>query len=351
MLSLFSESRRTLVVLAVDGVSRALAGSIWKPDLLGTLTSTFPSVSSTAWLTATTGLSPAQHGVIGVVFGDKAIDGVYHCYLDREFSHSTPPGAVEPCIAMGPWPTVFSTLRDAGASCIAHIGDLATVPGRWSRAVTHGAQIVEPRPRVDGVHRDPRATVALAVEQIEASLSQLSPGAPAVLWSYVNLDDHIHLNGYDDALCAALVDIERASSRWSTAGHVVLAHSDHGLVPTQTSQRCERLLQLINDPRLCRTPSGGAGRTLWAYPRPEHAERLREQVCDIAESFAHVLTLDALADYGLMEPTALVQSRIGSIVIIARDREFPLLDARYRFEHGSILPDEMLVPLALWRSH
>jgi len=342
-------SSRSLIVLAIDGLAYDIASASWAPDLLAAVSSTFPSVSSAAWLTASTGLTPSKHGVVGVVFEDEAVDGVYNCYLDQEQSHVrsvSPARAIE----LGPWPTLFSELAAMGVQCTAHIGDLARYPGRWSRAVTHGACVVNPPVRQFGKHSIEPADIAyIAMNAVDHTVTSAVPHEPALVWAFLNFDDHIHLNGYDAQIVSALRDLECTIAAWVRDGHSVLAYSDHGLVPTHSSQRCAMLMEWLNDSRLCRSPAGGAGRTLWAYPKPEHERALVERVAELAEPFAHVLSREELADLSLVERNPLVERRVGPLVLIAKDAEFPLFDARYRYEHGSLLMQEMLVPVALWR--
>jgi hypothetical protein len=45
-----------------------------------------------------------------------------------------------------------------------------------------------------------------------------------------------------------------------------------------------------------------------------------------------------------------VANGIGEIVVLATGPGFPVPDARYSFEHGSMTADEILVPFAHWRA-
>jgi hypothetical protein len=344
-------SSRTLIVLAIDGLAYDVARASWAPDLLAAVTSTFPSVSSTAWLTASTGLTPSEHGVVGVVFEDEAVDGVYNCYLDQEQSHVR---TVSPArgIELGPWSTLFSELTAVGVPCTAHVGDLSRYPGRWSRAVTHGAHVVHPPVRRFAEHSVGPADMAyIAMNVVDHTVTSSVPGKPALVWVFLNFDDHVHLNGYDAQVIAALKDLECAIGSWVADGHSVVAYSDHGLVPTHASERGSTVMEWINDSRVCRSPSGGAGRTLWAYPKAECEKELLQRVAELAQPFAHVLSREELVEHALLQSTPLVDRRVGPLVLIAKEAEFPLFDARYRYEHGSLLRQEMLVPVALWRGH
>jgi len=61
-------SRRSLAVLAVDGVGYRVAAKWLAPDALTSLTTCFPSTTTAALMSSLTGLTPSGHGVIGVQY-------------------------------------------------------------------------------------------------------------------------------------------------------------------------------------------------------------------------------------------------------------------------------------------
>jgi hypothetical protein len=333
--SLLGSSECTIVLVA-DGVSFEVAKSVLSPTRLGALTSTCPSTSSTALLSATTGLPPGAHGVIGVAFYDPAIDAVFNCYVDSSASSD---------FAMGPWPTVFSALSGR-IDCVAHVGALATIAGRWSRAVVHGARVVEPSVDWNGIADDPAAMAAAVADEIAATLDRRTR-RPLLVWAHVNLDSAIHLRGYDAAVRDAVAALGEAAAHWAAQGHTVIMHSDHGLVESSDSDRARKLLALLRDPDVCRFDSGGAGRILWAYPRP--GSDLLNRARAAAEDFAVVVDRDDLLAAGAIADTPIARDRLGAVVVVATGTEFPLLAPEYRFEHGAFSETEMIVPVAIWR--
>jgi hypothetical protein len=341
-------SSQCIVVLVADGVSFDVARTCWSPSTLGALTSTFPSTSSTALLSATTGRAPAEHGVVGVAFYDPEIDAVFDCYRDAAMAR---PGSRDAAVRengfrLGPWPTVFTALKGR-VDCVAHVGAMATLPGRWSRAVVHGARVMEPRVDWNAIGDDPTAMVAAVAAEIEATLAERRP-APLLVWAHVNLDSAIHARGYDAAVRDATAELGAAAQRWASQGHTVIAHSDHGLVETHDSNRARRLLALLRDPAYCREPSGGAGRVIWAYPHRGSADELLERARELAGSFAAVIHRDELFRSGAVGDTQVARDRIGEVVVVATGREFPLVAPHHRFEHGALSEQEMAVPLAIW---
>src|SRR5580704_10923798 len=63
------------IFVAVDGIGYDVAHRVWsEAPHLTPLSSTFPSTSTSAWLSAVTGLRPEEHGVLGVVYFDPGLD-------------------------------------------------------------------------------------------------------------------------------------------------------------------------------------------------------------------------------------------------------------------------------------
>src|SRR5438105_8040001 len=58
----------SVVVVGVDAISWDVASACWSPERLVPLTTTSPSTSACAWVSALTGLGPADSGVAGAVY-------------------------------------------------------------------------------------------------------------------------------------------------------------------------------------------------------------------------------------------------------------------------------------------
>ncbi|MBR1158082.1 alkaline phosphatase family protein [Bradyrhizobium elkanii] len=327
-------SRETLIVLVVDGLSFPVAERAWSPSRLAALTSTCPSTTSTALLSATTGRLPSEHGVLGVAFYDEAAGGMFNCYTDE-----APDG-----FSLGELTTMFSALRER-VDCVAHIGALATTPGRWCKAVVEGAEIAPPSVDWHAIANEPAAMVAAVVGELETTLRRRR-SRPLLVWAHINLDSAIHLRGYGEAVCDAVKTLGRAAERWADSGHTVIAHSDHGLVEIADSARARRLAALLRGTETCRAESGGAGRLLWGYPRAGSA--LMEQCRDLAGDFAAIMHRDALLASGAVADTAAARRRIGEVVVVATRIEFPIFSRGHIFEHGGFSRDEMIAPIAIW---
>lgn len=344
----------TLIVLAVDGVGFDLARKVCATARLVPLTSTFPSTSVVAWLTAATGIEPSRHGVLGVVYRLPERDAHFHVFLDRGLDHDGDWDAaparlaqIEPgAIPAEPASTFFERFRDRGVDCVANPGELANWPGRWRDSILRGADVVPSDEDWAALRHRPEAAWSASRRETEAALA-FRP-RPRLVWSFLNLDDHVHAHGYDERVLAALAELDAVCAEWASAGHLVVAYSDHGLVETTVDSDDAAAWSRISGPALCRLPPGGAGRARWAYPRPGAEDDVRAELEAALEGEALVLTREGAIELGLLADTALVAQRVGEVVALATGTRFPVPSREVRFDHGSCLPEEMLVPFAVW---
>ena len=171
--------------------------------------------------------------------------------------------------------------------------------------------------------------------------SVLGGGArPCLVWCFIEVDRHVHLHGYDAHVAHVLRSIEEAAVAWARRGATVLAHSDHGLVPTRNDARLERLFDRLQAQRGCRI--GGAGRTRWIYPPDDDASLAVELARDLAPS------VRVAPARQFFVPGSLAERRVGSLMLIAQGEDF-VVPPGYCFDHGSLLPAETNVFDAEWR--
>ncbi|GAA14961.1 hypothetical protein GOALK_120_00171 [Gordonia alkanivorans NBRC 16433] len=246
---------------------------------------------------------------------------------------------------LGPWPTIFARLSGRGVVSRVHLGDISTMPGAWTDALVRGAtHVIQPRYRWSVIRDAPALIASTTIAEVDDSLRR-SVGRPTLIWIHVNLDEHVHYSGYDSSFRTALQSISRAARRWADAGSEVLLHSDHGQTRTTCSNRLAQAWAQVESPVFCESPAGGAGRVRWLYTRPGAAAEVRAILADVDAPGLIVGSRDDLI--GILGPVAEVLPDSDAIVL-ATEREFPLVDRVYRFEHGSLTKSEMVVPLALW---
>jgi Type I phosphodiesterase / nucleotide pyrophosphatase len=338
LLGELDRARRGVVVLAADGVSYRPGRRHW--PAVTPLTSVFPSVSATAWLTATTGASAAVHGVPGMVYRLPG-RGLVLSVSGRLLADPAAAPAVE-TVAAAPR-TVFERARARGCGAVAVGREIDALPGPWPPAVLRGAD--RPR-RHAALTTDPLAAAAAAV----ADVDRLLPAArrPTLVWAYVNLDDDQHAHGWGQAGEEALDVLAAAAARWADQGWTVVAHSDHGHVPAEPDPDLDRAWAAVDRPELCTLPAGGAGRTRWLHPRPGREDEVAGRLAEALGDSAVVLGVEELPRR-LLPLSPVLRERLGAVVAIATGRRFPLPDPAMSSEHGATHPDEMLVPYAVWR--
>jgi Type I phosphodiesterase / nucleotide pyrophosphatase len=349
MLTELGRARRGVVVLAVDGLSysAAVAGGWDRAELTG-LDSTFPSTSTTGWLTALTGVGPDRHGVPGMIYRVPGRGMLLNAVTGRVLARGpADPGDRRLVV---PQPTVFDRAGEAGVTCVAVPREIGWLTGRWAAALLHGALLVQgPDSAALTVEAaDPARLAGAVAAQIARVLADLPPGEPALLWVYVNLDDHVHRHGYDDAVLAAVTRLGDDAERWCAQGWTVLGHSDHGQVRCVPDPELRLAWSRIDNPVNCYLPAGGAGRVRWLYVRPERRDAVRNRLATALGDAGEVLTADRLAALGLAGDT--LRGRVGDLVVLATSERFPVPDETLRWEHGGTDEEERLVPLAIWRS-
>jgi hypothetical protein len=307
-------ARRGVIVLAVDGLSSDVAKQSWLSASLSTLSSTVPSTSATAWLTALTGVPAGVHRVPGMVYRNGS--GLVH--------------AIKGMPAIPDLPTV---LERHGATVLARELDL--LEGTWAQALLRGCTRIPspPRHKLTAQAEDPPLLVANVVADLDKALDETR-----FLWTYVNIDDHVHQNGYDESVHEAMIRLDAHASRWAAQGWTVVAHSDHGLVPVDPDPTLVEAWDAIVREE-CVIPSGGAGRIRWLYPKADRLEAVFDRV---AATLGSTATVHHAGDLGLPQPEA------GPVVAVAASPRFPVPDPSARYEHGGLSREEIDVPYAVW---
>jgi predicted AlkP superfamily pyrophosphatase or phosphodiesterase len=141
-------------------------------------------------------------------------------------------------------------------------------------------------------------------------------------------------------------------------GTLLVITADHGQIATPS----ERVVRLPDHPQLKETlllPPAGESRAAYLYVRPGQKDILRTYVkAHLSDHFALLDTERAL-ELGLFgsveELTPHLRARLGDVLLIAKDesrlttKEKKENAAELRGHHGSLTPEEMLVPLLLVR--
>ncbi|MFI9235623.1 alkaline phosphatase family protein [Streptomyces sp. NPDC053079] len=353
-----------VIVLALDGVGQEWAVPALPSARLRSLRSTFPSTSTTAWLTGITGAGQGEHLVVGAEFvlptspdsstgnSEILLDVAHGRWRTWHRHGSLRPGAGEFDNAVGRSTTMFERARREGIPAYTLAQELDALSGPWSSALLRGSRRPARRARAGAgaVSADPEAVAASAVRRAHELLAA-APERPLLLWVYLDFDTYLHRHGPGPRLTRALRTLDAVAARWADAGWTVVAHADHGLVPVTYDEEARLRWEGLDTPSRCRLPSGGAGRVRWLHPRPGTERRLLDEARAVLAPYAAVHTPDELARAGRLPAVPEVLARLGQVVAVGTSPAFPVPDPRVRCEHGGWSEQELCVPLAIWSSN
>jgi predicted AlkP superfamily pyrophosphatase or phosphodiesterase len=329
---------RQSVLLVLDGLGweqlqhrLALARTLASGEGLA-ITSVAPSTTAVALTSLSTGLPPAQHGIVG-----------YRMLIDG---------------------SIFNALRwrlaGRDARRLVRALELQSHPGfRFREDVSVGAPVVT---RADfeatgfsaaflsGCPMLPwhqASGLLVGVRQLLAS------GEQFVVAYYDGLDHTAHLHGLSEHYDAELMAIDRLVSDLLAAlppGAALVVTADHGQV--DVGANVEILgAELMAGVSLL----SGEGRFRWLHARPGAADDVADIARDQYESVAWVRTREQVIDDGWLggRPERAVCDRLGDVALVPH-APIAFLDPadageqRLIARHGSLTSAEMLVPLLAW---
>ncbi len=318
------------LLLVLDGVGwdQLVQRSALAPTLSamagGPITTVAPSTTATALTSITTGLTPAEHGIVG--YRMLVDDQVLNCLrwgteLQPDARATIPPDLLQP------YPPFLG-----------HAVPLVTKEefrrSGFSEAHLRGSPIVGYR------------TTAVMVHHLARLLRE---GERTLYAYYDGVDKVAHEYGLGAAYDAELAYVDRLVADVLAAvptGTTVMVTADHGQVD------CGRhLLPVAGDVMRHVARLSGEARFRWLHARPGRAADLAEAARSCHRDVAWVLTVDEVVDEGWLGPRmgSDVRSRLGDVALV------PFTDTGFEdpadtgpFEligrHGSLTAAEMLVP-------
>ena len=347
-----------VVVFLVDGLGwSALLGSAdrvpegtaarWARQA-GPLTSVFPTTTSIALTSLSTGAAPAQHGVVG-----------HRVFLPRfdtvvEVLRMSPLGVAAAETLVGPdWSpgllSIVPSIFRRGIRGVAVSRDQFEGTG-FTRLIYDGAEFV-------GYFTE--SDLALSLARV---LSRPEP-PPLVFAYWDDLDLAHHLRGpqhefvdlelrrVESVLSYVARQLGPALARRTT----VLVTGDHGQVPMET----DRQLVVDREPSLLdhmSRPPAGDRRAAYFAARPGHLSALREALETRLPAGGHLIDMPVAVEAGLFGPPPFhpeLAERLGDLLLLmpspggvsyavpgARPRRHPMRGA-----HGGLEPEELFVPL------
>lgn len=319
-----------VVLLVVDGLGwNQLATRARKAPVLsglagGPITTVAPSTTATALTSITTGLPPGEHGVMGyrIAVHGEVLNVLRWSTAAGDARQSIPPAKVQGHAPFG---------------------------GHRPPAVTRTEFATS---GFTGAHLDgARFTGFRTIGTLAAEVVRLSrAGEPFVYAYYEGLDKVSHEYGlgyqYDEELVWIDRLVERLLDQLPT-GTAVVVTADHGQVETG-SNTMPLPGELLSHVQM----QSGEGRFRWLHARAGRATALREAAGDLLAEHAWVRSRDEAIAEGWYGPvvTDAAAGRLGDVLLAAKGTiafEDPADTGPYVLvgRHGSLTPDEMLVPL------
>jgi hypothetical protein len=324
-----------IVLLVLDGLgalqldARAALAPVLASGVGGRITSVAPSTTACALTSLATGRAPAEHGIVGyrVVVDGQIMNVLSWTVGGVDARVRVPAGEFQPCPtfpgAREPVPVV--TRYDYGPTgfTVAHLGAVTLRP--WHT----------PAGLVSGVRQS------------------LREGAPFVYGYYEGMDKVAHARGLDEYYDDELRAVDRLVGDIRSVlppGAVLVVTADHGQV--HVGNNVEVIgAELMADVTLL----SGEGRFRWLHVREGAISDVAATAAEVYRDIAWVRTKEQIIDEGWLGgvPSAAVASRMGDVVLVPHAPTAFMDPAdtgelRLAARHGSLTPDEMLVPLLSW---
>ena len=319
-----------VVVLVLDGlgwdqlqarphVAPTIAGLVG-----GKITTVAPTTTATALSSIATGLTPAEHGLVGyrIVLGGEVLNVLRWAVDGEDRRRSQPPGRVQPYPAFlgEPVPVVTPAELVGSAFSLAHLSG--------SRAVGW------------------RALSSMPVE-----IRRLFDDDERVVYAYYGGVDRIaHERGFGDFYDAELRTADRLVGdilELLPPGAAVMITADHGQVEVGPNivYPSSALLDHV-------ALQSGEGRFRWLHARRGRSADLLEAATDEFSDTGWVVSKEQMIDERWFGPSvpAPVASRLGDVAVVAHQLvsyDDPLDSGPFELmcRHGSMTAAEVYVPL------
>ena len=333
-----------------DSVFRHLA----QAGRLVPLTSVFPSTTVAALTTLRTGRTPLGHGFLGtkLLLSEQGL--LANMIKLAPAAHKRP----EELLDWGWKPEEFVTvpslaqqLAAAGVQSVAHTY-LPHLAGGLSRIFLRGMTEVQGYAGFSDLWINLRRTLIQR---------QNEPLFVSAYWG--STDTVAHLYGPEgEPFRAELRHLARALEEDFLAplpaaareGTLLIIIADHG----QTATPPERAVRLSDHPALQQAlllPPAGEPRAAYIYVRPGQADGLRAYVAEHLSGRFLLLEMERAVTAGLFgpeQPTPELRARLGDFLLLARNDSRLIVEKKkvpIHGHHGSLTPEEMLVPLLMVR--
>lgn len=290
----------------------------------GPIHSVAPTTTATALTSITTGLTPAEHGLIGyrIVLGGEIMNVLRWAVGDQAVRRSHPPRDVQPFD-----PFLGQTVP------VVSVAELQT--SAFSEAHLRGCEPL-----------GWRAASSIAVQACE----QVEAGERFVYCYYGGIDKIAHERGFGPYYEAELRAADRLVAEVLEAlpaGTTLLVTADHGQVHV-----ADRLISPTPELLTGVTMQSGEGRFRWLHTVKGALDDVAAVAVDEVGHLAWIATKQQMLDEGWFGPTMApaIRSRLGDVALVAREPvsfHDPADSGPFELvcRHGSLTSAEVNVPL------
>lgn len=324
------ELNKKVVMVLLDGFGKSIAQNSGITDEFRTLTTVFPSTTSTVLSTIATGMLPAGHGLIGYIAFSRDL-GTRINVLDY-----TVPGTGCPVDKLGTMSEVFSEIKPIGLE-LDNTKTAAIVP--YNYAKTAFSRTLYGGSDINGYLN---LWDALAQVSYHASLGK------DYIFLYVPfIDAAAHVYGpYSEATKITAHEIYSSVKKYLarlSEDYDVLVTADHGHIEVSDRiylDRDEQLTRMLNFP-----PFGDV--------RMISLDSGKDVIPHMQETYENLPTFDRGAVSSLFGSgeNDVIRKRVGNFVSIATDRKIYLTKSLHdensmlKGHHSSLMREEMEIPL------
>nr|WP_157246295.1 nucleotide pyrophosphatase/phosphodiesterase family protein [Nonomuraea typhae] len=331
------EPARSVCLFLVDGLGAELlaahpeAAPFLSAATRRVLTAGFPATTVTSLTSLGTGLTPGEHGMLGLMLAVPGAGHLFNC-----LRWTLPGEQVMDPLAWQPADTVYQRAATAGVTCS------YVAPRQYE-----GSGLTE------AVYRGKRYLGADTVdERIEAAAAALAEPRSYVTVYYADLDAMGHLTGWGSPeWLGQLAVVDQMAERLAAAlppGGALYVTADHGMVNAGEKIEADQLPELTAGVAML----GGESRARHVYAEPGAAEAVLEAWRETLAGRAWVVSRQDAVDAGWFGPKVKKEwlARIGDVVAVpytdlALVHTAHKLEATFTGYHGSLTTAEQLVPL------
>ena len=289
----------------------------------GSITTVAPSTTAAALTSISTGRPPGEHGLLGyrMAVSDGVLNTLRWNTADGDARARHDPTAIQPLDCFGsqrPPVVTWSAFANSG----------------FTRAHLAGTRLVG--------FKDREGFVDNVVDLIAAS-------EPFVYAYWDGIDHTAHEFGLADRYDEELAECDKMITNLLDRlppGTAVMVTADHGQVHVGDS-----MIDLPAEVTTLLAGQSGEARFRWLHARPAAAADLAVAVREAFDAVAWVRTADEVVDAGWLGPVVAqaARDRLGDVAVVARDGvgfvdPAEVIPIRLIGRHGSLTPDEMLVP-------